>query len=267
MKENKFNKTSVKDFYEQKYRQGKEFQRTSKIYTLECIPRTGNLKILDMGCGTGMNSKVMTDLGHSVVGVDISEQAIKKYNLRGFVGYVMSIESKLNFSDEEFDLVFCSEIIEHLVNPDNLVSEAFRILRPGGKLIISTPNSAFWVYRIAGVLGKTVSELQHLKHIQFFSQKSLRRMIRENHFLVKKEYGRNMYLIIPDPKSHLLHGLLRMLGLKKEIRFRTHSYFWHISNRSSFLNSVFSDTLIVLAEKPNSEGMNRDCINKPTVHE
>jgi SAM-dependent methyltransferase len=161
----------------------------------------------------------------------------------------MDIEKGLEFSDATFDMVFCSEVIEHMVNPENLVKEIYRVLRPEGKLLLSTPNSAFWVYRVASLLGYTLSELQHPKHFIFFSRRSLRQLVQKEGFLPISETGRNMYAILPDPRMGLLHRLLSLLGFRQEMRFRTGSNFWHLSHHSGFLNSFFSDTLILMAKK------------------
>ena len=187
----------VRDFYEGKYAGGEEIQRTSKLYTLDCIPSTGPpLQILDIGCGTGLNSRAMAAKGHRVAGVDISEHAIARYRESGFDGRTMDIESGLDFADESFDLVFCSEVIEHLVRPERLVAEVHRVLRPGGRLVLSTPNSAFWLYRVLGLLGWVVSEIQHPMHLRFFSRASLKRLLEAAGFRTRDVLGRNMYLIL-----------------------------------------------------------------------
>jgi hypothetical protein len=58
-----------------------------------------------------------------------------------------------------------------------------------------------------------------------------------------------MYLILPDLPQPLSR-LLPILGFKQEIRFRTKKPFWHLSNKTSVLNSIFADTLIMVMEKP-----------------
>ncbi len=249
MKNDNQHDLAVKAFYEQKYRSGQEYQRTSKLYTLGCIPKTGTLKVLDIGCGTGINSQVISSLGHDVIGVDISEEAIRKYHSRGFSGHVMDIEKPLEFPDEEFDLVFCSEVIEHLINVKGLIREIYRILRSNGRIIASTPNSFFWLYRVAAIFGYPVSELQHPKHVQFFSQRSLSALVTEGGFSLILETGRNMYMILPNPKLSMLKHLFSFIGFKEEKRFRTNSSFWHLSNQSCFFNRIFADTLILVAQK------------------
>ena len=150
-------RSALREFYEAHYEQATELPRTSKVYTLACIPQGGPLAILDVGCGTGENSEAIAAKGHAVCGVDISAQAIAKYRQRGFDGRVMDIENGLDFPDGTFDLVFCSEVIEHLTAPEVLARESLRVLKPGGHLVLSTPNSAFWVYRGLGLLGFTVA--------------------------------------------------------------------------------------------------------------
>ena len=130
--------------------------RSSKQYTIECIPANGCLRILDVGCGSGLNSKVLAAMGHRVCGVDLSEAAIEQYRRCGFEGQAGNIEAGLNYPDDRFDVVFCSEVIEHMTSPAELVGEMKRVLKPGGQLVLSTPNSAFWLYRALGVLGYTV---------------------------------------------------------------------------------------------------------------
>jgi SAM-dependent methyltransferase len=189
--------------------------------------------------------------GHRVSGVDLSAAAIEKYRQLGFEGKVCDIESGLDYADAIFDSVFCSEVIEHMTSPEILAGEMSRVLKPGGLLFLSTPNSAFWLYRVLGVLGYTVSELQHPKHFQFFSRRSLLKVLTSAGFEPKLVLGRNMYLILPDLPEPV-RSMLPKLGFRREQRFRTGGYFWHLSQRASMLNTLFADCLIVVMTKPRS---------------
>jgi 2-polyprenyl-3-methyl-5-hydroxy-6-metoxy-1,4-benzoquinol methylase len=242
---------AIQTFYEQKYTGGSEVPRTSKQYTVDCIPGGTCLDILDVGCGSGLNSALLAAKGHRVQGVDLSAAAIDKYRQLGFDGKVCDIESGLEYGDATFDAVFCSEVIEHMTSPEILASEMGRILKPGGLLVLSTPNSSFWVYRLLGLLGYTVSELQHPKHFQFFSRRSLLNVLTGACFEPKQVLGRNMYLILPDVPEPL-RSILPKLGFTRERRFRTGAYFWHLSHKSSVLNTLFADCLIVVMTKPRS---------------
>jgi 2-polyprenyl-3-methyl-5-hydroxy-6-metoxy-1,4-benzoquinol methylase len=239
---------SIQAFYDRKYVDGAEISRTSKTYAVDCVPAGVSLDILDVGCGSGENSAALAAKGHRLHGVDLSQAAIEKYRRRGFDGCVCDIESGLDFPNASFDAVFCSEVIEHMTSPEILAAEMSRVLKPGGLLVLSTPNSAFWLYRVLGLLGYTVSELQHPKHFQFFSRRSLLKLLTSSKLKPKQVMGRNMYLILPDMPGPL-QGALRKLGFARERRFRTGGHFWHLSHRSSLLNTFFADCLIVVMEK------------------
>jgi len=242
----------LKQYYDSIYDNMEEIPRTNKLYALSCIPKSGTLKVIDIGCGTGMNSQVIRSYGHSVIGIDISESAINKYVAKGFEGYTMDIEKSISFSPNSFDLAFCSEVIEHCTNPLFVLKDIFRILKPGGKLVLSTPNSAFWAYRLFSLLGYTVSELQHPKHFSFFSKRSLNCIINESGFKITAAMGRNMYIILPRVTSVILRRIYKLLGFIEERRFVTNSSFWHVSNLSKYLNNFFADTFIFIIEKPNT---------------
>ncbi|MFJ2234063.1 methyltransferase domain-containing protein [Streptomyces sp. NPDC087859] len=113
--------------------------------------------ILDIGCGDGTAAAVAAPLlpGHRLVGVDWSQDALRRastrlpYTVRGELG-----DGGLPFGTESVDAVLFSEVIEHLVDPDAALDEIRRILRPGGHLMLSTPNLAAWYNRallLAGV--------------------------------------------------------------------------------------------------------------------
>lgn len=242
-------RTNIQAFYERKYTEGAELPRTSKQYAIDCVPASGRLSILDVGCGSGLNSKALAAMGHHVCGVDLSEAAIEQYRSCGFEGRTGDIESGLDYPDSTFDVVFCSEVIEHMTSPEILVSEMNRVLKPGGRLVLSTPNSAFWLYRVFGVLGYTVGELQHPKHFQFFSRRSLLKLLEGAGLKRQEVAGRNMYMVLPGAVGPL-EAILPMLGFRREPRFRTGGYFWHLSNKSKLLNALFADTLIVVMTKP-----------------
>jgi len=239
---------NIQAFYDRKYTEGAEISRTSKQYLIDCVPNSNNLEILDVGCGSGANSEALAAKGHTVHGVDLSEAAITRYRSRGFDGRVSDLESGLDHPDEMFDVVFCSEVIEHMTSPEILAAEMCRVLKPNGLLVLSTPNSAFWLYRLLGLFGYTVSELQHPKHFQFFSRRSLVRLLKSVGLQPKSILGRNMYLILPK-LGQTADGLMPRLGFVRETRFRTGGYFWHLSNKSRMWTGLLADTLIVVMQK------------------
>lgn len=85
--------------------------------------------------------------------MDINPQAVKIAKKQGINARVGDVEKKWNYPDEYFDIVIASHIIEHVVNPDQLILEAKRVLKKGGLFIVATPNLAAWFNRFLLLLG------------------------------------------------------------------------------------------------------------------
>ncbi|MYV62751.1 methyltransferase domain-containing protein, partial [Streptomyces sp. SID4931] len=113
--------------------------------------------ILDIGCGDGTAAATAAPFlaGHRLIGVDWSQDALRRARPR--MGHVVRGELEhggLPLADGCADAVLFSEILEHLVDPDQALDELRRVLRPGGHLMLSTPNLAAWYNRallLAGV--------------------------------------------------------------------------------------------------------------------
>lgn len=114
-------------------------------------------RILDVGCGDGMCTRLTADLaadlspdrslGHTVVGVDWAAAPLSEARRRGLTLVRGSLGGGLPFASRSVDIVILSEVIEHLVDTDGALAELHRVLRPGGHLILSTPNLAAWFNR------------------------------------------------------------------------------------------------------------------------
>ena len=102
---------------------------------------------LDLGCGDGqIAERVAWMVGaKEVYGADIDSEVLENAKLRGIKTFNLDLsKDKIPLNDNSVDLVTAFEVIEHLINPDNMLKEVFRVLKEGGHLLLSTPNLASW---------------------------------------------------------------------------------------------------------------------------
>lgn len=118
---------------------------------------SGPARILDVGCGDGFATEIAAQRNcqHHFVGLDWSARSLAQASQRGLAVLRAGLDGpSLPISSDSVDVVIMSEVIEHLVDTDAAVEEACRVLRPGGSLLLSTPNLAAWYNRallLAGV--------------------------------------------------------------------------------------------------------------------
>lgn len=147
---------------------------------------SSDTRCLDVGCGTGNSyARGLQERGVSYVGVDISPQAVQAARAAGLDARVIADAAGLPFADASFDLALCVEVLEHLFAPQRATEEIRRVLRPGGRLVVSAPNVAYWRMRANLVFGLwnpagdelSVEQPWRDPHIRFFSVKTLKRML------------------------------------------------------------------------------------------
>lgn len=113
-------------------------------------------EILDMGCGAGFLSNDLALAGHSITGIDLSTSSLKVAESRDqtkTVRYQQGDVYHVAFPRESFDVVVAMDLLEHVSDPQKVISEATRILRPGGLFFFNTfsKNPLAWLIAIKGV--------------------------------------------------------------------------------------------------------------------
>lgn len=99
--------------------------------------------VLDVGCGTGYGCHILAQRAGQVVGVDhdFSAMVFSHQNYgRANITHSQMNAHNLGLKSSRFDIAVCFQTIEHLRNPDQFIAELKRVVKPGGKIIISTPN-------------------------------------------------------------------------------------------------------------------------------
>jgi 2-polyprenyl-6-hydroxyphenyl methylase/3-demethylubiquinone-9 3-methyltransferase len=103
------------------------------------------LSVADIGCNTGVQSLLWAQGGHTVCGLEINDDLVNEARSRcaqaGFdVEVSLGTATEMPWSDESFDVCLMPELLEHVVDWNQCLDEAARILRPGGVLYVSTTN-------------------------------------------------------------------------------------------------------------------------------
>ncbi|MEU1026011.1 class I SAM-dependent methyltransferase [Streptomyces sp. NPDC005904] len=166
---------------------------------------TRTATVLDIGSADGTAAATAAPLlaGHRVIGVDWSQDALRRAHAR--LPYVVRGEltdGGLPFASGAADAVLFSEVIEHLVDPDSALDELRRVLRPGGHLMLSTPNLAAWYNRglllagvqpvfsevsLRGIHGRPGKEV--VGHLRLYTARALREFVAASGFEVVRLSG------------------------------------------------------------------------------
>jgi len=101
-------------------------------------------RILDAGCGTGRNLAEFAHLGPAV-GVDFSPEAVEFCRRRGLAGVQVAPVEELPFEDGSFDLIFATDVIEHLDDDRRALAELRRVAAPGARLVVTVP-AYMWLW-------------------------------------------------------------------------------------------------------------------------
>jgi len=133
------------DKWESKINKTETNKRLHVIYNilLKNINLSGK-NFLDVGCGLGYFSEIACKKGAVVTGIDVGEELINKVHKKLPNGkFITASISKLPFKDRCFDIVLCTEVVEHVENQKKAISEIMRVVKKGGLIIVTTPNKNF----------------------------------------------------------------------------------------------------------------------------
>lgn len=134
-------------------------------------------RVLDVGCGTGRFAELV-----NAVGVEIAEEPVRRARERGVDARLLEPEGTLPVGHREFDLVWCSEVLEHVPDALGLLQECRRALASGGRLLVTTPAHP-WLRRVAIAALRFDSHFDPLgQHVRFFTRPSLERTLRSAGF-------------------------------------------------------------------------------------
>jgi ubiquinone/menaquinone biosynthesis C-methylase UbiE len=163
------------------------------IENLESVIDLAGKRILEVGAGTGRDSETLSSKGAEVWTLDYSEESLglMANHIEQPVRIVCGDAFALPFASDSFDVVFHQGLLEHFTNPEDILAENHRVLKPGGHVLVDIPQR-FHYYTLA-------------KHVLMFfdkwfagwetefSPKEIESMVEDAGFELVATYGHNLY--------------------------------------------------------------------------
>ena len=135
-------------------------------------------KVLDLGCDAGYALAAFLEHGWNVVGIEVN-RATSEYARKKLGVPILSSINELE-ATEKFDVIMLSHVIEHIVEPGELLKALAARLRPQGVLYIMAPN--YGSYHVRYLKRGNWLGFIPLQHVWYFNSRSLRRLLRQNGF-------------------------------------------------------------------------------------
>lgn len=221
-----------------------------------CIKAILKLKpasLLDIGCGDGFFLRELRRRNASPLslsGIDRDVESVNRANLDRFDCRVGQIEDQLPFDGDSFDFVFAGEIIEHVINPDFLLAEIWRVLKPGGKLLLTTPNLLCWYNRILMLIGVTPMYVEHSYYANYGPSYSFAKE-------VTPAVGHLRIFNFAPLRSVVYQNGFEILSIKGAARLPVR-WLWQIDRAISRIRPQLAAQFILLASKSERPPIFRD---------
>jgi len=192
-------------------------------------------RFLDLGCKDGINTirianKIRTNW---VIGIDYNFDVLHKSSQKIIIPLIADLNKSVPLKNESIDVILASDVLEHLYSTNLFIAETFRVLKPGGILVVDTPNLASWHNIFALIIGiqpfsgpnittmedsdldivrkmhrlthglneegefEEHSELELTRHIVVIAYTSLKNLLKSVGFRIEKEYGLGYYPFPP----------------------------------------------------------------------
>jgi len=157
--------------------------KLNEIFETASSALTGGNRILDVGCGDGSFSQYSKEKFRRLYGTEISEEAAHIAQKQGVLTTITDLNSSLSYKDNTFDAVTCLDVIEHLPDPRLLLAEIYRVLRPDGQLVATTPNIRYFrnLYRLIfkGTFPHTSADTSVWGggHLHYFTRRDLNTLL------------------------------------------------------------------------------------------
>jgi SAM-dependent methyltransferase len=193
---------------------------------------TSEARWLDLGGGAGEFSVLAKERGYQVTLVDGDARNIANVANRGICGIIADLNAPLReLPDASFDGVSLIEVAEHVPMTEQLMGEANRLLKPGGLMLLSTPNAVWWRERLRILCGRPLEAEGY--HYRFFTVSGVRALCRQADFEIL-----SMQFSSPAFGLNLLNRLLLRRSQRK-----------HIAITAPFAG-LLAQTIYVAARKP-----------------
>ena len=187
------------DTYDQYWQSGSHVTQewTKDFFNESAGPLVGKKRVLDYGCGLGNSyQRRLSQSVQKYLAADVSIIALKDAESKGFQTVKIADNSTVDLPDGTCDGAVCSEVFEHLWDPLAAAKELYRILSPGGVLVVTVPNFGYLPWRLLAFLRAQVPLEPESRenryrgvHIRFFSQLMLKRLLKDAGFREIKIYG------------------------------------------------------------------------------
>lgn len=228
---------SPHDFYNQQYYERHEFGYTNEEsqdakQILKLVQSSKKKEVLEIGCGLGvLLAKIPAK---KKIGTEINDFAVQTCQKRGLPVIKADVEKGLLFKDSAFDIIIMNQVVSHLQKPYVALKECFRLLKPGGKILITTP--------IRSVFFHDISET----HLHEMTLQELKRLVEKSGFQIIDHRANGISFLYP-----LLENILFKPGrVFKRLLYKKPRYSKNETKKTqSSEKASFFDLLQGLADK------------------
>lgn len=223
-----------------------KIRRKIFFYFIKKYAKPGS-KILDFGCGSGYLVGKLQEMGYDAHGVDFETDAIDYGANSGIKNLASGGGDRIEYADASFDLVVVLDVLEHIEYERPVIEELVRILKPGGKILVTVPAYQ-WMWGVQ-------DEVSH--HFRRYTEQSLVKVFKPfpGLTIVKKTYF-NTFLFPPIAVVRLFSKWFNVKNRQSDFDIKTgllNILFYSIFNLESyflrFINFPFGVSVLLSLEK------------------